>query len=74
MRLTELVQQNPWWRYEDKFPNKDVDLGRISFLLKKKLIEITPKNIYIIRGIRRCGENRLLKNLNQKFVRRKYRP
>ena len=48
MRLIELAQQNPWWKYENKFPSKDVDLRKISFLLKRKSIEITPKNIYII--------------------------
>ncbi len=73
MRLIELAQQNPWWKYENKFSSKDVDLRKISFLLKRKSIEITPKNIYIIRGIRRCGKTVYLKILIKNLLVRKYR-
>jgi len=74
MRLIELAQQNPWWKYENKFPSKDVDLRKISFLLKRKSIEITPKNIYIIRGIRRCGKTVYLKILIKKLLEKEVDP
>jgi uncharacterized protein len=67
VKLTRLTSLNPWWR-SDGWEHDDKDLNRIDILFPRKMPDIAPKGITIVRGIRRSGKTVFVKLLVKHLI------
>lgn len=63
VRISEIINQNPWWKHETDFSRHDQNLQRAKpIFFRRKDIDIERGNIYIIRGPRQAGKTTYLKS------------
>ncbi len=67
IKLTDLVNQNKWWKGEG-WEKDDSDLRRVRFLLKRRMIDISESELTIIRGVRRSGKTVYLKEIVKDLI------
>ena len=67
IKLTELVNQNKWWKGEG-WEVEDPDLRKVRFLLRRRMIEISESELTIIRGVRRSGKTVYLKEIVKNLI------
>lgn len=71
VRLEDIANMNPWWTKGAKFIHEDRDLIRThknSFFFERKVPELKPENIYIIKGPRRVGKTVWMKKLIMQLI------
>ena len=53
VKISEIVTQNPWWRYGKKFVDHDKHLIKVKnspVFFRRKNLHPKKENIYVIRG------------------------
>lgn len=67
VKLTDLVNYNKWWKGEG-WEEEDLDLKKVRFLLKRRMIDISESELTIIRGVRRSGKTVYLKEIIRHLI------
>lgn len=71
VRISEIINQNPWWKYGKDFERYDRDLVKAKqnlIFFKRNNFEPSIENIYIIRGCRQIGKTTYLKEWVTKLI------
>lgn len=69
VKISEIVAQNPWWRYEKEFVHYDPSLKKANpVFFNRKQIDFKKGNIYILRGPRQVGKTTYLKHTIKKLI------
>ncbi len=64
VRISEIINQNPWWKHGKRFERYDRDLARAGqnlIFFERRKFETKTENMYIIRGCRQIGKTTYLK-------------
>jgi len=71
VRISEIVNQNPWWKHGENFVSYDRHLSIVKqhpIFFKRKKFETSVENIYIVRGCRQVGKTTYLKAWIDKLI------
>jgi len=71
VKISEIVGQNSWWKHGEKFAVFDKNLKEANekpIFFKRKRIDLTKGNIYILRGPRQVGKTTYIKDLISKLI------
>lgn len=66
VKIEEISNQNPWWKYGTEFSKYDFDLSRLDKQLikaKRRDISLGPGRIVVIRGPRQVGKTTYMKKI-----------
>jgi predicted AAA+ superfamily ATPase len=64
IKMTEIAEQNPWWRHATNFFRYDPHLSKTQAItINRKILFLEKENIYIIEGPRLAGKSTYLKTL-----------
>lgn len=77
VRISEIINQNPWWKYGKDFERYDRHLSiakQNPIFFERKDFEISIENIYIIRGCRQIGKTTYLKEWITKLINEGFDP
>ncbi|MEX2723075.1 MAG: ATP-binding protein [Candidatus Freyarchaeota archaeon] len=77
VRISEIVSQNPWWKYGKEFIHYDRHLSRLNeslIFFGRRGFEIIKENVYIIRGCRQVGKTTYLKKWVNRLVSQGFDP
>ncbi|MFQ6052564.1 MAG: ATP-binding protein [Candidatus Hydrothermarchaeota archaeon] len=77
VRVSEIINQNPWWKYGKDFERYDKDLSKVKknlIFFKRGDFETNIENIYIIRGCRQTGKTTYLKKRISKLINEGFNP
>ncbi len=70
-RLEDIASMNPWWTKGITFIDEDKDIiqtHKIPFFFRRRVPELKPGNIYIIKGPRRVGKTIWMKKLIERLI------
>jgi predicted AAA+ superfamily ATPase len=73
VKISEIVNQNPWWKHGEKFAIFDKNLKEANekpIFFKRKRIDLNKGNIYVLRGPRQVGKTTYIKELISKLISR----
>ena len=71
VKISEIVNQNPWWKHEEKFAIFDKNLKEANekpIFFKRKRIDLNKGNIYVLRGPRQVGKTTYIKDSISKLI------
>lgn len=71
VKISEIVNQNPWWKHGEKFAAFDKNLKEANekpIFFKRKRIDLDKGNIYVLRGPRQVGKTTYMKDLINKLI------
>ncbi|MGF3522946.1 MAG: hypothetical protein ACQXXJ_07600, partial [Candidatus Bathyarchaeia archaeon] len=71
VKISEIVNQNPWWKHGEKFATFDKNLRGANekpIFFKRKRIELEKRNIYVLRGPRQVGKTTYIKESINKLI------
>lgn len=71
VKISEVINQNPWWKYGKEFMPYDRQLSMAKESLvffDRRNFETSKENIYVIRGCRQVGKTTYLKEWINKLV------
>jgi hypothetical protein len=71
VKISEVVNQNPWWKHEEKFVHFDKNLKEAKekpIFFKRKRIDLNKGNIYVLRGPRQVGKTTYIKDSISKLI------
>lgn len=77
VKISEIVNQNPWWRYGKEFISYDRHLSKAReglIFFERKDFRTSKENIYVIRGCRQVGKTTYLKEEIEKLIREGFDP
>lgn len=77
VKISEIINQNPWWKYGKDFERYDRHLSVAKqklIFFKRKDLETTTANIYILRGCRQIGKTTYLKEWITKLINKGFDP
>jgi hypothetical protein len=77
VKISELVNQNPWWKHGNRFTHFDVkliDAKRQPVFFERKTIPLHQGNIYLLRGPRQVGKTTYIKDLISKLIKEGINP
>lgn len=77
VRISEIINQNPWWKYGKDFERYDRHLSKAKqnlIFFKRKDFETNIENVYIIRGCRQIGKTTYLKEWIAKLINEGFNP
>jgi len=77
VRISEIVNQNPWWKHGENFVSYDRHLSLVEehpIFFKRKKFETNVENIYIVRGCRQVGKTTYLKAWIDKLISEGFNP
>lgn len=75
IKMTEIADQNPWWRLGINFLQHDQHLTKIQKLfIDRKIISLEKENIYIISGPRLVGKSTYLKAIVKELIQKNIHP
>lgn len=66
VKISEIVNQNPWWKHGRRFVHFDKNLmeaNKKPIFFKRKQVDLDKGNIYILRGSRQVGKTTYIKKL-----------
>lgn len=69
--ISEIVNQNPWWKHGEKFAIFDKNLKEANekpIFFKRKRVELNKGNIYVLRGPRQVGKTTYVKDSISKLI------
>ena len=70
MKVTEIVDQNPWWAEGAEFASHDPYLKAAQpIFFRRRPLEMAPGNIYILRGPRQVGKTTYFKETVKELLR-----
>ena len=64
VKISEIVNQNPWWKHGEDFGSYDRHLSVVKqhlIFFERKNFETSVENIYVVRGCRQVGKTTYLK-------------
>jgi len=65
VKISEIVNQNPWWKHGEKFVIFDKNLKEAKekpIFFERKRIDLNKGNIYVLRGPRQVGKTTYIKD------------
>ena len=71
VKISEIVNQNPWWKHGEKFAIFDKNLKEAKekpIFFERKRIDPNKGNIYVLRGPRQVGKTTYIKDLISKLI------
>lgn len=69
VKISEIVNQNPWWKRGKYFSRYDQNLQKVKPLFfERNELELKKGNIYILRGPRQVGKTTFLKSSIKKLI------
>jgi hypothetical protein len=71
VKISDIVNQNPWWKHREKFAIFDKNLKEANekpIFFKRKRIDIKKGNIYVLRGPRQVGKTTYIKDSISKLI------
>lgn len=71
VRISEIVNQNPWWKHGKRFIHFDKNLKEAKtkvVFFNRRQIKLNKGNIYVLRGARQVGKTTYIKDLISKLV------
>ena len=69
MKISEVVEQNPWWAEGEDFSSSDNHLkGARPIFFKRRPLKMHPNRIYILRGPRQVGKSTYLKETIERLL------
>ncbi|MGQ9680856.1 MAG: ATP-binding protein [Candidatus Bathyarchaeia archaeon] len=71
VKISEIVNQNPWWKHGEKFAAFDKNLKEANekpIFFERKRIDLDKGNIYVLRGPRQVGKTTYMKDLIDKLI------
>ena len=71
VRISEIINQNPWWKHGEDFERYDRHLSIAKqhvVFFRRKNFETSVENIYVIRGCRQIGKTTYLKRWINKLI------
>ncbi len=71
VKISEIVNQNPWWKHGEKFAVFDKNLKEANekpIFFKRKRIDLNKGNIYVLRGPRQVGKTTYIKESINKLI------
>ncbi|MFQ5711833.1 MAG: ATP-binding protein [Candidatus Geothermarchaeales archaeon] len=77
VKISEIVSQNPWWKHGKRFYNYDKHLSEANqslIFFKRKELEASKENMYIVRGCRQVGKSTYLKERIRELIRKDFNP
>jgi len=72
VKISEIVNQNPWWKHGEKFAIFDKNLKEAKekpIFFERKNIDLNKGNIYVLRGPRQVGKTTYIKDSISKLIR-----
>ena len=71
MKVSEIVDQNPWWAEGEEFVSHDLHLsGAEPVFFRRRPLEMVPGGIYILRGPRQVGKTTYFKETVKELLKR----
>lgn len=77
VRISEIINQNPWWKHGKDFERYDRHLSKAKqnlIFFRRKDFETNIENMYIIRGCRQIGKTTYLKAWAAKLIKEGFDP
>jgi len=77
VKISEINNQNPWWKYGKDFVKYDRHLSKAKgdlLFFERRELETSRENIYIIRGCRQIGKTTYLKEWIYKLIENEFNP
>ncbi len=77
VRISEIVNQNPWWKYGKEFVGYDRHLPKAKeglIFFERKEFRTSKENIYVIRGCRQVGKTTYVKEWISKLISKGFDP
>jgi predicted AAA+ superfamily ATPase len=76
VRINEIVLQNPWWKHGKRFVQFDKNLQavNVNIFIKRKQIELSKGNMYVLRGPRQVGKTTYIKKLISELINKDINP
>jgi len=71
VKISEIVNQNPWWKHGEKFAIFDKNLKEANekpIFFKRKRIDLNKGSIYVLRGPRQVGKTTYIKESINKLI------
>jgi len=71
VKISEIVNQNPWWKHREKFVLFDKNLKEAKekpVFFERKRINLNKGNIYVLRGPRQVGKTTYMKDSISKLI------
>ena len=71
VKIGEIINQNPWWKYGGEFSSFDVDLTVLRnqrIAIERRWIDLKVGDICIIRGCRQIGKTTYMKTYVKKLI------
>lgn len=71
VKISEIVNQNPWWKHGKRFSIFDKNLKEANekpIFFKRKRIDLDKGSIYVLRGPRQVGKTTYIKNLINNLI------
>ena len=71
VKISEIVNQNPWWKHGEDFGSYDRHLSVVKqhlIFFERKNFETSVENIYVVRGCRQVGKTTYLKVWIDKLI------
>jgi predicted AAA+ superfamily ATPase len=71
VKISEVVNQNPWWKHGEKFVVFDKNLKEANekpVFFKRKRIDLNKGRIYVLRGPRQVGKTTYVKDSISKLI------